>query len=261
MERTVPIDSIVVNRTLEPGDDVTELAEHIRDSGLQIPLLVSQNYELIDGLRRLEALRSLGHTAIHVTPVTMFLPAATWIQRAREHGVLAKPLTPRRIWHLYSACLPLIQMSRSHEMRGKRFGKGVSINGRGRFLEATGVRSESYLQAILQTFRLAEEKSTRGELARQAIVLMEQGSISAYGAVDYVKKRQEQGAITGAKDQLALLENTVHAFSGINFSLRRLGPLDPGISKQQLDPVIRELRNFRRELHQLIHNLEKEKDS
>lgn len=261
MERTVPIDSIVVNRTLEPGDDVTQLAEHIRDSGLQVPLLVNQNYELIDGLRRLEALRSLGFTAVHVVPVTMFLPAATWIERAREHGVLAKPLSPRRIWQLYSACLPLISVSRSHEMRGKKHGRGVSINGRERFLEASGVHSESFLQAVIQTYRLAEEKSTRGELARQAIVLMERGSISPYGAVDYVKRRQEQGAITGAKDQLALLENTVHALSGINFSIRRLGVLDSEITNQQLDPILREFRNFRRILHQLIHSLEKEKDS
>lgn len=261
MERTVPISSIVANRTLEPGDDVTELAEHIRVHGLQIPLLVDQNYVLIDGLRRLEALRSLGDTAVHVTPVTMFLPAATHIQRAREHGVLAKPLTPRRIWQLYSACLPLISVSRSHEMKGKRHGRGVSINGRERFLEATGVHSESYLQAVIQTFRLAEEKSTRGELARQAIVLMERGSISAYGAVDYVKQRQEQGAIVGAADQLALLRNTVHALSGINFSLRRLGGLDEAITRQELDPIVRDLRNFRRVLYQLIHLLEKEKDS
>lgn len=261
MERTVPIDAISVNRTLDPGDDITELADHIRDSGLQVPVLVNQNYELIDGLRRLEALRSLGFTAVHVVPVTMFLPAATWIQRAREHGVLAKPLTPRRTWQLYAACQPLIAVSRSHEMRGKPHGKGAHVNGRSRFLVATGVRSESLLQATIQTYRTSQEQSTRGELARQAVALLERGDLSVYGAVDYVKRRLNEGTITGAEEQLALLQNTVHTLSGISFGLKRMGPLHAEVTPEQLKPIVKDLRSFRTILYQLIHSLESEKDS
>lgn len=261
MERTVPIDSISVNRTLDPGDDITELAEDIRDSGLQVPVLVNQNYELIDGLRRLEALRSLGFDAVHVVPVTMFLPAATWIQRAREHGVLARPLTPRRIWQLYSACLPLISVSRSHEMRGKPHGRGASVNGRTRFLEAVGLTSESHFQAVIQTYRTAQEQTVRGELARQAVDLIERGSLTAYGAIDYVKRNLNEGIITTAEDQLVLLQNAVHTLSGIAFSLKRMGPLHATVTSAQLAPITKDLRNFRRTLHRLIHSLESEKDS
>lgn len=261
MERTVPISSIVTNRTLEPGDDVTELADHIRDSGLVIPILVNQNYELIDGLRRLEALRSLGFSVAHVIPVTMFGPAATWIKRAREHGILARPLSPRRIANLYSMCRPLIQVSRSHEMRGKPKGKGAHVNGRERFLEASGVQSEAYLQAVIQTYRMAEEQTVRGELARQAIDLMERGTLSAYGALEWVKRRYNEGNVTEAAEQLDLLENTVQMLSGITFGIKRLAPLHADVKKAQIDPIVKQLRAFRRTLYQLINTLEREKDS
>lgn len=261
MERTVPIDSIVVNRTLESGDDISKLTDHIRDAGLQVPLLVDQGYELIDGLRRLEALRSLGFTVVHVVPTTMFLPAVTWLKRAREHGVLARPLTSRRIWQLYKSCLPLISVSRSHEMKGKLRGQGVHINGRSTFLDAIGMTSESRFQASIQTYRLAEENSTRGDLARQAVELLERGQLSIYQAVDYVKRHYTEGAINSSEDQLALLQNTVHALSGINFSLKRMGNLNEALTAQQLAPIAKDLRNFRRTLHQLIHTLEGAKDS
>jgi hypothetical protein len=244
---------------LEPGDDISELAEHIHESGLQIPLLVNQNYELIDGLRRLEALRSLGFTEVHVTPVTMFLPAATWIQQAREHGVLAKPLTPRRIWQLYSACLPLISVSRSHEMRGKKYGQGAHINGRERFLKAAGLTSESNFQAVIQVYKMTTEQSVRGELARRAVEQLELGNFTVYQAVDYVKRNLDKGVITSATDQLNLLQNTVHMLSGISFGLKRLGLINGEVQRDQLAPIIKELRSFRRVLHQLINTLEKEK--
>lgn len=261
MERTIPIASISVNRTLEPGDDVTELAEHIRDSGLVVPLLVNHNYELIDGLRRLEALRMLGFTAVHVVPVTMFGPAATWIQRAREHGVLARPLTPRRVWQLYTMCQPLIQMSRSQERRGKPKGKGAHVLGRERFIEATGIKGESWLQATLQTYRMTLEQSARGELARQAVTLIERGDLSVYGSIEWVKRRYNVGNITEAEDQLVLLQNTAHALNGIAFGFKRLAALHGDLTSEQLIPILKDLRSFRRVLHQLIHTLESEKDS
>lgn len=261
MERTIPIDSIVVNRTLEPGDDVTELAEHIRDSGLIIPILVNQNYELIDGLRRLEALRSLGFTVAHIVPVTMFGPTAIWLQRAREHGVLARPVSPRRLWYLYEMCRPLIQVSRSHEARGKPKGKGAHVNGREKFLEALGMRSESYLQAVYQTYRTAQEQSARGEVARQAVALIEQGRLSPYGAVEWAKRRYNEGNITDAAGQVDLLENTTQMLSGITFGLKRLGPLHSDVQKEQVDKFIAQFRAFRKTLHQLTNTLEREKDS
>lgn len=261
MERTVPIDSIVTNRTLESGDDITELAEHIREHGLAIPILVNQNYELIDGLRRLEALRMLGFTGVHIVPVTMFGPASTWLKRAREHGVLARPLSPRRLWRLYTMCQPLISMSKSHERRGKPKGKGAHVHGRENFLEALGMNSESYLQAATQIYRMTLEQTARGELAREAVKLIESGQLTVYSSLDWVRRRYTEGNITEAADQVTLLQNTAHALNGIRFGFKRLAPLHKDVPPEQLEAILKDFRTFRRTLHQLIHTLEREKDS
>lgn len=261
MPQTVPISSIITKRTLESDDDVSDLAQHIQDSGLQIPVLVNQNYELIDGLRRMEAVRSLGNTTIDVTPVTLYGPTVTWLKKAREHGVLARPLSPRRMWEIYRACKPLIAVSRSQQMRGRSHGRGVHVDGRERFLDAMGIESESYFQAVTQLYRTAREDDLRGEVAREAVELVERGQMSVYMSLDYIRRRSTIGTITKADQQVPMFENIMSTLAGIHYSLGQLGPLDPAIPKETLADITGELRKFRRRLFQLINQLDKEQDS
>ena len=261
MGQQVSIDSIVTTRTLEPGDDIKPLAHSIRDTGLKIPVLVNQNNELIDGLRRIHAVRSLGNTRIEVVAVALYDPAITWLERARVHGVEVRPLSPRRIWEIYQACRPLIAVTRSHEMRGKNHGRGVHINGREKFLKATGIESESYFQAATQLFRMTKEDGLRGQLAQEAIELVEKEQLSVYMALEYVRTRRRPGVVVKADEQLTLLTNSASALSGISYSLQQLGPIDASITADQLKGIARELREFRRAIHQLIHQLEREQGS
>lgn len=257
----VPIDSIVTYRTLDLDDDISALAGHIRDSGLQIPVLVNQDYELIDGLRRIAAVRSLGNTTIEATAVTLYGPAATWIERARVHGVEAKPLTPRRIWELYETVKPLISMSRSQQMRGTNHGRGVHIDGRGTFLAATGIESESYFQAVTQLYRMTREDSLRGRLAQEAVEMVERGTFTVYMGLDYVRKRRKPGDIVKAESQVALFESVTSTLKALGYSFNQLGPIDPSIPGEKIKETVAELRNFRRQLHQVINQLEKGQNS
>lgn len=262
MAQNVSIGTISTRRTLEPEDDISDLAEHIRDSGLQIPVLVNQNYELIDGLRRIEAVRSLGNTTIDVVPVTLFGPAVTWLERARVHGVHARPLSPRRIWEMYRAVVPLISLSRSQQMRGSSHGRGVHVDGRERFRKATGIESESYFQAVTQLYRMAREDDVRGDIAREAVELVERGQLSIYMSLDYVRRRvTAPGNIIKADQQLPMFDNIVSTLAGISYSLSQLGPIDQSIPREKLTDIATELRSFRRTLFQLINQLEKEQDS
>jgi len=257
MGQRVPLSSIWTNRALDPDDDISKLAEHINDSGLQVPILVSSDYILIDGLRRLKAVASLDQTTIEVVAVNLFDQAMAWIKRAREHGVEARPLVPRRIAELYAACRPLMNLSRSLKMRGVQYGTGVRVGGRPSFLDAIGLESESYLQAVTQIYRMAERDDDKGRWARDMLPLVDNETVSPYMALDYVRRRTEKGNVVKLEEQRLVVMNTRAALTGILYSLRQLGPLDPELNRDT-EGLIDDLRRMRRTLHQLINRLTKE---
>ncbi|MFZ0220544.1 MAG: ParB N-terminal domain-containing protein, partial [Candidatus Nitrosopolaris sp.] len=56
----IPIDSIKIgSRFRNDLGDIASLAENIREIGLLHPIVINQNRELICGLRRIEAFKSL----------------------------------------------------------------------------------------------------------------------------------------------------------------------------------------------------------
>jgi hypothetical protein len=222
--------------------------------------LVNVNYELIDGLRRLRAVHSLGNTVIEVVPVTLFDPATVWLKRARLHGVLARPLSPRRLSEIYEACKPLIALTRSREMMGKNHGRGAHVHGREKFLDAIGIDSESYFQAATQLYRTAKEAGLRGQLAEEAVALVEEGKLSVYMGLEYVRSRQRPGDVVKPDEQLTMLSNISSSLAGMRYALGTLGPIDSSIDQGQLNDIIVELRAFRRVVHRLINQLEKGKD-
>lgn len=262
MGQQIPIADIWIGtRVLEPGDNLTLLTEDIKEVGLVIPVLVDHENRLIDGLRRIRAVQSLGQDTIEVVAVTLHQPAMAWIQRAREHGIQAKPLTPRRIWDLYQTTRPLLNATRSQASRGTRHGRGARFGGREAFLSATGIDSESYLQAVTQIFRNAEEDSEKGRAAREVIDLVADESISPYMALEHVRQRLSRGDIVKAPDQERVLTTATSTLNGIDYGLSKLGPLsldfDPGVLKD----VLNDLTRFRRNLYRLIRQLEKEQET
>ena len=61
----VPIDTIKIGRRFRKDlGDTASLAENIREIGLLQPIVINQNYELISGLRRIEAFKLLGRSEI-----------------------------------------------------------------------------------------------------------------------------------------------------------------------------------------------------
>jgi hypothetical protein len=252
------ITDIRINRQLDPDDDLTALAAHISEHGVMIPILVDHEYRLIDGLRRIRAIESLGQTTIDVVAVALHPPAMAWIGRARQHGVEARPLTPRRIWQLYQATRPLIDATRAQVTRGTQHGRGVRFAGREGFLKATGIDSESYLQAVTQIFRTSEEDSRKGQAAREVIDLVDSGGMSPYMALEHVRQRMSIGDIVDAPDQERVLTTVTSTLNGIEYGLSKLGLLSPDFDAAVLKDVMADLTRFRRTLNRLVKQLDKE---
>jgi ParB-like nuclease domain len=261
--RTLPIEMIIVDRELEPGDDVSTLAEDIAQSGLQVPILLDGDYVLIDGLRRLEAVRTLGQTEVEVVATSMFPVACEYLTRAREHGVGAKQLTTRRTWQIYQRMRVILQITKSHLITGRPKGATAksSAGGRPMLAKALGYRSEAPLQAITHVYRYAEEKvaSRRSERAREAVALLEEGSLSVYGAVDYIDRVDGlQGDITKYQEQKDAIEAAINALRGLMFGLFRLGPLDPKFPVEEAQKLSKDLVNLRGQFYRFVRTFNEE---
>lgn len=260
MAKTVPIDAIATDRTLLMGDDLDGLAQSIKEQGLVVPLLVTQDYELIDGLRRLEAARSLGHTEIEVVPTVLFPRACEVIRQAREHGLHALPLTGHRIWEIYSAMKPLLAITRAVNQRGKAKAAGVrpSAGGRPLLAEALGLKSQAFLQAVNQVHTLLSDP-TYSVKAAEALELIEAGQLSYYGAPDFIKKVHGlSGNITGLVEQRQGLEAAITSLNGTVRALNQLGPLHKKLPSAEAQARLTELHAARAKLTRFIKLLTEE---
>jgi hypothetical protein len=260
MAKNVPIDSIVVDRVLTVGDDLTDLAYSIKEQGLTVPLLVTQDYELIDGLRRLEAARALGHTEIEVVPTILYPRACELLNEAREHGLHALPLTGQRIWEIYSDLKPLLAITRVVNQRGRAKAAGArpSAGGRPLLSNSLGLKSEAMLQAITHVHRMLSDP-TYSAKAAEALELIEAGELSYYGAADFIKKTHGlTGTITGLTEQRSGLEAAITSILGTVRALNQLGPLHKKLPSEEAQARLTELHAARAKLTKFIKLLTEE---
>lgn len=260
--KLVPIEQVLTSRTLAPDDDLTALSKHIQDSGLKVPILVDTEYRLIDGLRRLEAMRRLGFTQVEVTATTLYPVACQSLKRARQHGVEALPLTARRVWQLYNDMIPLLRATKTHYMTGRKKGTGAraSAGGRPMFTDALGLHSESYLQAVTQVFRAAEDpKHALHERALTAVVMLEADPSTPYPALHYMKQKPGlKGGITKYKEQKDLLEGAAAAIRGLMRGLMEMGSLDSKYPTDEARSAVNELARLRTQLNKFLKNVNEE---
>jgi hypothetical protein len=260
MAKRVAIDSITTDRVLVPGDDLTELIASIKEVGVEIPPLVSQDYELIDGLRRIEALRSLGETEVVVVPTFLYPRACEQIKQAHEHGVASLPLTPQRIWEIYTSMQPLLTVTKAHNQRNapKKQGVRPTAGGRALLSRALRFRSDGELQALVYVFRALADPA-REKRAGEAIALLSEGQITYYGASEYVRKTTGfTGDIIALNQQQEALESAIASINGTVGALGRLGPLNRKFTKGEAETRLSELLLVRNKLSHVIKLLTEE---
>lgn len=260
MAKHVPITSITVDRELEPGDDVSNLARDIRKSGgLSVPVLTDGDLVLIDGLRRLRALESLGYTEVEVVSTSMFPVACEVLTRAREHGVEAAPMTPKRTWQIYQRMSIVLRVTKSHLATGRPKGTGskASAGGRPMLAAALGYSSVAPLQAITNVYRKASEGNTK---AKEAVALLESGETTIYGAVDYVNRTA--GGLTGPivkyPEQKNILDTGIASLRGLLHGLSQLGPLSEEFPGAEKSKYLKELLKLRRDFYRIVKLLDEE---
>jgi hypothetical protein len=252
----------MVTRDLERDDDLTNLAKDIQAYGLAVPVLVDQNMNLIDGLRRLRAVESLGQDSVDVVVTSMYPVACEMLKRAREHGIEAAPLGPRRIWQIYTDMQPIFKVTKSTALRGRQKGQRLKheIGGRPLLAKALDLPSEAVLQAITYVYRLAQtDTGAKGTKAREAVRLLESGEVTAYGAADYIKRTEGlKGSITNLNEQRVTLRDSVSSLRGLVTGLERLGPLNKGLRPEEKEQIMRDFAKLRGRLYRFVKQLQEE---
>lgn len=92
--RTVDIQKIeVVDRHRQDLGDLTDLAKSIEQMGLLHPVVITPDYRLVAGERRLSACKQLGHSVIEATVVTCLADASDLLIAERDENTCRKDFT------------------------------------------------------------------------------------------------------------------------------------------------------------------------
>jgi ParB-like nuclease family protein len=263
MAQLIPISTIVVDRELGEGDDLTPLAKSMQERGQEVPILTDADYVLIDGLRRIHALRMLGATEVLVTATSMYPVACDVLKRARLHGLEAMPLTPRRLYEINSSMKPVLYSTINFYKIGRKKGTPAKGTAGGRKLLAESLDiQEGVLQATFQVFYAVEQKdpmTEEGKKALEALELLETGQISAYAAVGRLNPSPGlNGKIRKYPDQKDALDAAIASLRGTMRALRELGPMDKKFPKQEAETKYRELIQIRTQFYKFIRTLDEE---
>lgn len=258
--KVVPIAKITVPRDLDPDDDLTHLAQNMKQHGQSIPLLVNKEYRLIDGLRRLKAAQQLGWERISVIPASMYPDACAVLLEARKHGVEARQLTGQRIFEISREMLPIsMDTRRAYSVGVPRGVKRPSRHGgRQLLIDSLGVPSLGHLQAVVHTHNMLQDPE-KGELAARLLRQVAEGDLTYFGAETLLRAPGPfPGSVTSVREQERILEEATTTLGAVLRSLDSLGPPSPKLNQTKLEIRARELAQIRGRLARFVRLLTKE---
>jgi ParB-like nuclease domain len=259
------LDKIVIDRELQTDEGLEELAASINTTQLRVPILVDANFNLIDGLRRYKAHQILGRDMIEAYVSWTYEESIQWLTTAHEDAVLARPLTPRRIYEIFAVLVPQVK---ARSVRIKESWRGIPkkdrkkpgpyYNSRIELAKALKLNSESIIQEVQQLYRMENEDSPRGVKAREIIARVDAGEFKTiYPAwLLFSKWRKEQALrVKGESEQRQILSATATNLRAIVNGLRPIGPIHQRIKKEEATKWLAELVEAQRQLRLTIRQL------
>lgn len=254
-----------------------ELRASLAKNGLLVPLLVTEDYQIIDGVWRFVEAQALGWTEIEIYIPETYDEACEKISEARlTEPDLVAPITIRRTWQFMQALEPLWHeriQERKDAMWGRKFGSSykdrIRQKGASREVLATalGLPSEAYIQIIKRVHKAA---STEGEQQKLAAdlwkdILAETRTLySAYGVLR--RDLEKQNLVSNAHAQRTVLKGTMPVIDALVVSLGALGDMAESITVEEADDWLAKLRKLKRVMIQtqnklIQHKMDKENEA
>jgi hypothetical protein len=257
--------------THEEADRLGELTKDIHENGLKMPILVDEEMNIIDGVRRFYAFY-VNHSMtdpIQVVVCSRFEDTCSWLSKTVKHGVAAVPVTALRAWQLFNDTYPQ-QKERGTRLRKRRTGLkrseilGEETRSRTMLNEALGFKGESFLATatwIYKMFDTYQEDPIKVEKLARIRRQLEIDEVTIYEAKGMVSKVLRggdlNGDIVGLNEQRGALATLLSQLTGMTKGTARLGELDPGLTQIELQMYIKGFETARRDLNIFVASLKK----
>lgn len=268
MQETIPLGKIKIPKRKVRGTrkEQLDLANHIARNGLQVPLLVDENYVLIDGLRRLKGAEILGVPDITVTVARVYDDAIEALAEAHEPSVAhLLPLTSDRIWEISESIRPLMvaRIKHAHGPMKDRVAKAHGKNyARGALSKALYMPSEAYVSAITFLYQRQSLEGDAGAFVRLAVRKMETGEWSPYTAKgNYDRWRNERALTSDEATQRTVISRAAASLTGTVRPLTDIGALHHGLTDDELFAWEKQLSQVRTIITKIIIKINKERES
>lgn len=267
MDQLFEISTITIKRELAPDDtNIPALAKSIKRNGQRVPILINQNFELIDGLRRIEAIRLNGGTIVRTTIAESFEAAIEELNQSRLDGEFWRKPTPRRVWEINESLTPYVKRrirANRQQLRGKPQHSKLEnpvIPARTLLYQAFGHSSDSFLGEAIHIWNLANNaEDWRSEYARQLAEAVERGEVALFGVRARLERAEIfRGDIVAPAEQRRVMNNFVTHMDGLLKSVEGMGPLHPKTTKNQKTIWLKDLQELRRKFYAFVKMYEQE---
>lgn len=252
MPKQILIEEIKIDRELRDGDDLSDLEA----AETWLPIVVTENYELIDGLRRIRSAQKAGATSIlaHVASTLEEMSEAL----AEQHTTPLKDWD--RVYELVRDLRPYVnkrwQAIRANNIRritGRPLDPKVpSGQSRPYVTKALGGTSAAHWEVIERLY----ENPTDPDLME----LMRAGRLTPSGLFNRLYRVPKQGQVTNAEDQLNLIAAVAQSMASAARSLEQLRwPLK--VTQEKLAEPIDQIRRSRGKITTFLNRQSEEAES
>lgn len=253
--------------------DMVALAQDIATNDMTTPILVDDQYTLLDGARRLSLYRPDEKVRVYVAE--SMVEAMDFLTGILGKSDLQLPYDARRVWDLHMACKGLQEkyISSIRKHAGGRGGSPPPVlmdNSNGRnyiriaLTKATGMSEHRVQSTQYLYFRhtgKVEVDAKKKALLEDLIHQVENEGMNVYSAVRIFRKAvQEDEEVQGPQarsvmDQRNLLLSSVANLRAVARALSELGPVHERISAQDARTWKLELKTAKRAINRTINKL------
>ena len=249
-------------------DYSAELFLSIQDQGQLIPIIVTPDLVVVDGLVRAEIAIKLGHP-VQVIVAEEFPAVCDIVAELHEKSVaIGFPpfVNTRRVHEFHQAILPLVRKANGRARKAGRFISNKEQKPKGEnnmilrksITRAMGLHSDHGTQTIISLYNGL--KGPHARLARQMIKEHEEGRLSVGQALARFQQLRDgsdfflanAGTQQSVTEQKIMLHNATSRLGGILRGLLDLGELSPEWGVQELKQIAKTLALHRRALARFI---------